>query len=90
MKKHSRPVPRNLTPMSDVECWGCGWKGILAQAKQSIWLSPDPRYLIPASKGGNGKIWRCPLCTQKIFYVGYDNKGKTIAPSGHQYSDAVR
>ena len=88
MRKLTR-TPKQLTPLSKVQCYGCGWKGMLAEAKQSIWLSPDPRYFVPAQEGGNGKIWRCPQCTQKIFYTGYDHNRKIIAPAGHQYRNVI-
>ena len=80
--------PQVVTLMTDVQCYSCGWKGMLGESKQSVYL--DHRNLIPASMGGNGKNYRCPQCSQLIFYTRYDNSRKIIAPQGHQFNDDVR
>jgi hypothetical protein len=78
-----------VTPATDVQCYGCGWKGVIGQSAQSVYLDMRPGMLIPASQGGNGKNFRCPKCRELIFYTRYDNNRKIIGPSGHQYRDAV-
>jgi hypothetical protein len=87
MNKHVKARPQQVTPLTNVQCYGCGWKGILAQSKQSIYI--DSRWPVSASNGGNGKNYRCPLCKQLIFYTRYDNRRQIIAPQGHQYRNAV-
>ena len=83
---HKRQI---VTLGTDVECYGCGWKGILAEAKQSIYLDMRPGHLISAKNGGNGKNYRCPICKQLIFYTRNDNNRKNIDPGGHQYRNVV-
>jgi len=92
MKKHCQPQPQLVTPLTDVQCYGCGWKGILAEAKQSVYLDIREENFIPAAYGGNGKNWRCPICNELIFMTRrYKNDPlrKDHAPHGHQYREAV-
>lgn len=88
-KRHCKPTPQTVTLLTHTQCYGCGWKGQLFEAKQSIFLDWRPGMLIPASKGGNGKNYRCPQCGGLIFYTRNDNNGKIIAPQGHQYHEIL-
>ena len=81
--------PQIVTQYTPVQCYGCGWKGQLYEAKQSIYIDHRPGMMIPAVKGGNGKNYRCPLCTQLIFYTRNDNTGKIQAPQGHQFHETT-
>ena len=81
--------PQTVTQATSVQCYGCGWKGILAEAKQSIYLDMRPGYTISASQGGNGKNWRCPQCKSLIFFTRNDHTRKDIAPEGHQFKHMV-
>ena len=87
MKKQARP--QLVTELTKAECYGCGWKGILAEAAQSIYIDMRPGYQIPASQGGNGKNWRCPNCKTLLFFTRSDYKRKDIAPLGHQFKSVV-
>ena len=87
MKAEAKPAI--VTPMTVVQCFSCGWKDHLGNAKQSIYLDHRPGRLVPAERGGNGKNYRCPQCRQLIFYTRYDNNRKVIAPQGHQYRETV-
>jgi hypothetical protein len=80
---------QTVTLGTDVQCYSCGWKGMLGEAKQSIVLDHRPGHFIPSEMGGSGKNYRCPHCKTLIFYVRYDNNRKIIAPSGHQFKDVV-
>jgi len=84
-----KAVPQTVTLGTNVQCYGCGWKGMLCEAKQSIWLDIRPRFFIPAQNGGNGKNYRCPDCRQLIFYTRNDHLRKDIAPQGHQFKHTV-
>lgn len=88
-KRHCKPSPQQVTPLTKVQCYGCGWKGQLLEAKQSVFIDWRPGRQIPASEGGNGKNYRCPQCKELIFYTRYDNNRKIISPSGHQYREAI-
>lgn len=85
MKVEAKPAV--VTQMTVVQCFACGWKDHLGNADQSIYL--DYRNLIPASKGGNGKNYRCPQCKQLLFFTRYDNNRKIIAPQGYQYKEVI-
>ena len=92
MKKHSKAIPQEVTELTNVQCYGCGWKGMLAEAKKSIYLDIRKAKFIPAAEGGNGNNWRCPLCGELIFYTrryADDYQRKIIAPGGHQYRKIV-
>lgn len=89
MKKHFHKR-QQVTQLTDVQCYGCGWKGILAEARQSIYIDHRPMYFIPAADGGNGTNWRCPECKNLIFYTRKSvDKRQIIAPEGHQYRSVV-
>lgn len=83
-----RAIPQTVTEMTDVQCYSCGWKGMLGEAKKSIYIDNRPGMLIPTSQGGNGTRWRCPLCKELIFYTT-NVRGNIIAPAGHQYRSMV-
>jgi hypothetical protein len=89
MKKNLAARPQQVTELTKVQCFGCGWEGILAEAAQSIYIDLRPAYQIPASQGGNGKNWRCPLCKELIFYTRSDHTRKDIAPQGHSYRSVI-
>jgi hypothetical protein len=81
--------PQTVTLGTPVQCYSCGWKGLLGEAKQSIVIDHRPEYFIPSERGGNGKNYRCPHCKSLIFYVRYDNNRKIVAPSGHKFKDVI-
>ena len=85
----TKAVPQVVTPGTVVQCYSCGWKDYLGNAKQSIYLDHRPGRLISADHGGNGKNYRCPKCGELLFFIRYDNNRKIIAPNGHQFRNVV-
>lgn len=81
--------PQQVTELTIVQCYGCGWKGMLAEAKKSIYIDWRPGMQIPASQGGNGTNWRCPQCRELIFYTRNDHRRKDISPEGHQFRSVI-
>jgi hypothetical protein len=79
-----KSVPKVLTRSDWVQCYGCGWKGLLGESKESVYI--DIRNPIPSHLGGNGKRFRCPECAQKIFEVMHYSTG-SFAPNGHEYRE---
>lgn len=77
-----KAIPMQVTRNTDVQCYGCGWKGLLGESKESVYI--DARDPIPAAVGGNGKRWRCPDCSSLIFEVKHYSKG-SFAANGHQF-----
>ena len=81
-----KAVPQTVTRTTDVQCYGCGWKGMLGESKESIYLDHRPGRAIPAHLGGNGKRWRCPDCGNLIFEVAHYHKG-SFATNGHEFKN---
>ena len=89
MNKHMKARPQEVTELTVVECYGCGWKGPLMDAAKSVYLDNRPGFTIPAAEGGNGKRWRCPDCKELLFYTINDHTRKNIGAEGHQFRDIV-
>lgn len=84
------PIPKTVTLETMFKCpAGCGWHGMLGESKIAIYLDWRPEYFIPANQGGNGYVYRCPDCKEKLFYTKNDHKRKDIAPEGHQFKQII-
>lgn len=58
--------PRGDMP---VFCDNCGWQGYIGQTKVALYL--DFHNPTPVAEGGDGKNYRCPVCTLKVYEVRY-------------------
>jgi len=56
-------------PDKHVECYACGWVGMIYETKVGLWLDMnDPT---PVANGGDGKNYRCPMCKNKVDQIRY-------------------